>query len=47
MSSIKELIGTKTIIIVAHRISTMADSDFLYRIEKGKIGKKLSYQDIV
>ena len=47
MSSIKELIGTKTIIIVAHRISTMADSDFLYRIEKGKIGKKLFYQDVI
>jgi len=47
MSSIKELIGTKTIIIVAHRISTMADSDFLYKIEEGKIGKKLFYQDIV
>ena len=47
MSSIKELIGTKTIIIVAHRISTMADSDFLYKIEKGKIGKKLFYQDVI
>jgi len=47
MSSIRELIGTKTIIIVAHRISTMADSDFLYKIEKGKIGKKLFYQDVI
>jgi ABC-type multidrug transport system fused ATPase/permease subunit len=47
MSSIKELIGTKTIIIVAHRISTMADSNFLYRIENGTIGKKLFYKDIV
>lgn len=47
MSSIRELIGTKTIIIVAHRISTMADSDFLYRIEGGKIGSKLFYKDIV
>jgi len=47
MSSIRELIGTKTIIIVAHRISTMVDSDFLYKIEKGKIGKKLFYQDVI
>ena len=45
MNSIRELIGSKTIIIVAHRMSTMADTDFLFKIENGTLGDKIFYKD--
>ena len=45
MNSIRELIGSKTIIIVAHRMSTMADTDFLFKIENGTLGEKTFYKD--
>ena len=45
MNSIRELIGSKTIIIVAHRMSTMADTDFLFKIENGTLGEKIFYKD--
>jgi ATP-binding cassette, subfamily B, bacterial PglK len=35
MQAIKALKGSKTILIVAHRLSTVEHCDRLYRIEKG------------
>ena len=37
MKSIESLHGEKTIIIVAHRLSTVVQCDWLYRIENGKV----------
>jgi ABC-type multidrug transport system fused ATPase/permease subunit len=37
MDTIKGLHGQKTIIIVAHRLSTVEDCDWLYRLEKGRV----------
>ena len=37
MDSINKLKGNKTIIIVAHRLSTLSNCDMIYKIENGKI----------
>ena len=37
MKSVMALHGQKTVIIVAHRLSTVAECDMLYRMEHGKI----------
>lgn len=37
MEAVNALHGKKTIIIVAHRLTTVADCDFLYKMEKGKV----------
>jgi ABC-type multidrug transport system fused ATPase/permease subunit len=37
MDAIKSLHGLKTIVIVAHRLSTIEHCDWLYRLEKGVI----------
>lgn len=39
MDSIRELKGNKTLIIIAHRTSTLDICDHIYRVEKGKIIK--------
>lgn len=40
MKSIRALQGDKTIIIVAHRLSTVEHCDFLFHLEKGRVVKK-------
>lgn len=37
MQAVRSLQGTKTVIIVAHRLSTVAHCDRLYRIEQGSV----------
>jgi len=37
MKSVESLHGTKTILIIAHRYSTIENCDYLYHLEKGKI----------
>lgn len=37
MDAVRKLHGKKTILIVAHRLSTVEDCDYLYRLEQGKI----------
>ena len=39
MNSIDSLKGEKTIIIVAHRLSTLSNADYIYKIINGKILK--------
>ena len=44
--SIKSLKGVMTIILIAHRISTIKDCDHLYVIDKGKIIEKGTYSQL-
>lgn len=37
MQAVRALQGTKTIIIIAHRLSTVAHCDRLYRLERGRV----------
>jgi ABC-type multidrug transport system fused ATPase/permease subunit len=37
MQSVNALQGAKTLLIVAHRLSTVAGCDRLYRLERGRI----------
>ena len=36
-----------TIIMVAHRLETLKECDKIFRIDKGKISKELSFSDII
>jgi ABC-type multidrug transport system fused ATPase/permease subunit len=46
MNAIRELKGTKTILIIAHRMSTILHCDRLYVIEDGKVCKTGKPHDI-
>jgi ABC-type multidrug transport system fused ATPase/permease subunit len=45
--AIQSLSGQKTMIIIAHRLSTLEHCDRVYMIDKGQIVKSGSYQDVV
>jgi ABC-type multidrug transport system fused ATPase/permease subunit len=45
--AIRSLNGTKTMIIIAHRLSTLEHCDRIYSIEKGRIVRSGSYQEVV
>lgn len=47
VEEIKNLKGQKTLIVVAHRLSTLKDCDVIYRMENGRIVDKGSYEEIV
>jgi ABC-type multidrug transport system fused ATPase/permease subunit len=46
MSAINELHGEKTLLIVAHRLSTVENCDYVYRLEKGGILKLNSFSNL-
>ena len=45
--AVKALAGTKTTIIIAHRLTTVEHCDRIYALEKGRIIKSGSYQEVV
>jgi ABC-type multidrug transport system fused ATPase/permease subunit len=45
--AIQSLSGSKTMIIIAHRLTTVQDCDCIYRMEKGKIIQSGSYREVV
>lgn len=47
MEAVNSLHGTKTIIIVAHRLSTVDRCDVLYRLERGRVVKCGSFAEVV
>tara|TARA_Y200000002_G_C22654095_1_gene652675 strand:+ start:70 stop:1854 length:1785 start_codon:yes stop_codon:yes gene_type:complete len=47
MNEIKSFKGKKTIIIIAHRLSTLKFCDRIYRIENGEIAESGSYYDVI
>lgn len=46
MEAIRSLKGRKTIITIAHRLSTLRDCDVIYMLEKGTIVAKGSYAEL-
>ena len=47
MDSIFNFSGLKTIIIIAHRLSTLKKCDLIYFIDKGKVSDKGSFQTLL
>jgi ABC-type multidrug transport system fused ATPase/permease subunit len=47
MESIDTLLGTRTIILIAHRISTLQKCETIYLLDKGKIIDYGSYGELV
>lgn len=45
--SIASIRGDKTVISIAHRISTIKDADCIYVLEKGKLIESGSYQSLI
>ena len=47
VNEIKLLKGDKTLIVIAHRLSTVRHCDYIYRIDKGKIVEEGTYESVV
>jgi len=47
MDAVNALQGTKTIVIVAHRLTTVARCDKLYRIERGRLVSEGAFDEVV
>ncbi len=47
MNAIRDLHGKKTILIVAHRLSTVEDCDFIYRLEQGVVVETGRPRDVI
>lgn len=47
INTIKRLKGKKTLIVIAHRLSTVKHCDVLYRLEQGSISKVGTFQEVV
>jgi ABC-type bacteriocin/lantibiotic exporter with double-glycine peptidase domain len=47
MDAVRQLDANLTVLIVAHRLSTLTNCDVLYRLEQGKIADKGSYVDVL
>ena len=47
VNEIKLLKGNKTLIVIAHRLSTVKHCDYIYKIDKGKIVKKGNYESVI
>ena len=47
MRAIEKLKGIKTIILIAHRIDTIAKCDMIFELKKGEISGTGSYEEYV
>lgn len=47
MEAVNALHGAKTLIIVAHRLTTVAECDTLYRLESGRVVQSGTYAEVV
>jgi ABC-type multidrug transport system fused ATPase/permease subunit len=45
--SVRELVGTKTLIIIAHRLNTVKDCDVIYVLDHGRIIASGSYEELM
>ena len=47
INTIKRLKGKKTLIVIAHRLPTVAHCDVLYRLENGAISQAGTFNEVV
>src|SRR5690606_21802365 len=47
MQAIRNLLGKKTILMVAHRITTLSDCDKIYMLKGGRIVSVGTYEELV
>jgi len=47
MRAIDDLHGSKTLLIVAHRLTTLENCDLVYQLEKGKVLRSGAYAEVV
>ena len=47
MAAVDRLHGTKTIVIVAHRLSTVSNCDMLYRLENGRVTQVGTFSEVM
>jgi HlyD family secretion protein len=47
MQAIHDLIGQKTIIMIAHRIKTVEKCDQIFFIDKGKVVDQGTFQELI
>ena len=47
VEEIKQLKGKKTMIVIAHRLTTVQNCDRIYRLENGEIVAQGSYESVV
>lgn len=47
MEAIENLTGTKTIIIIAHRLTTLIKADVIYMLKKGKVKAQGTYSELM
>ncbi|TVR29706.1 MAG: ABC transporter ATP-binding protein [Spirochaetaceae bacterium] len=47
MDAIHSLTGTKTIIIIAHRLTTLVECDTIFMLDKGRITARGNYQELL
>jgi ATP-binding cassette, subfamily B, bacterial PglK len=47
MSAVSELNGIKTILIIAHRLTTLRDCSVIYELQKSRLVKKGTYNEII
>jgi ATP-binding cassette, subfamily B, bacterial PglK len=47
MEAIEKLTGSKTIIIIAHRLTTLIEADVIYMLDKGKVIAEGTYNELM
>ena len=47
INAIKKLHGVKTLIVIAHRLTTLRYCDVIYKLEKGRIVAQVSFDEVV
>ena len=47
VNEIKLLKGNKTLVVIAHRLSTVKHCDYIYKLDEGKIVDKGTYMSVV
>jgi ATP-binding cassette, subfamily B, bacterial len=46
-AALKELGGRKTVIVIAHRLSTVEDADMIYVVDKGRVAEKGKHAELL
>ncbi len=47
MEAMRTLLGKKTILMVAHRLSTLSDCDIIFMLKDGRVVSRGTYDELV